>query len=64
MRGRGQFSAPNFVLFPAATPGNFLFFPLDETGNSGLRTGDYELLLYVVEGAMGGGPRRIPGPRS
>jgi len=59
-----EFTAPNLILFPGAAPGEFLSFPLDQTGNAGLRTGDYELLLYIVEGALGSGPKRIPGPRS
>lgn len=58
-----EVSAPNFVFFEF-DPTNIGIdtFPLDETGNATLRRGDYDLLVYTVEGAMGEGPSRIPGP--
>jgi len=58
-----QVSAPNviFLEFDPTSPG-LDPFPLDQTGNAALRSGDYELLVYTVDGKLGGGPQRVPGP--
>lgn len=42
-----EVTAPNIVFL------NGQPFPLDETGNGGLRTGDYELLAYTVDSRFG-----------
>jgi hypothetical protein len=56
-----QVSAPNelsFGLLPDGTPD---IFPLDETGNGALRSGDYNLSIYMVDGRPGNGPSQVPG---
>ena len=45
-----EVSAPNFVSFGYNPDGTPDLFPLDETGNGALRSGDYHLTMYVVSG--------------
>ena len=45
-----EVSAPNFVSFGYNEDGSPILFPLDETGNGALRSGDYNLTMYIVAG--------------
>ncbi|UTW56518.1 hypothetical protein [Kordiimonas sp. SCSIO 12610] len=59
---RGQYmievEAPDTVFLDFDGDGIFSDpFPLDASGNGALRTGDYELLMYVAGGALQGGVR-------
>jgi hypothetical protein len=45
-----EVSAPNFVSFGYDEAGEPILFPLDETGNGALRSGDYHLTMYIVAG--------------
>ena len=56
-----QVSAPNEVSFGLLPDGTPDLFPLDETGNGALRTGDYNLSIYMVDGKPGAGPSKVPG---
>lgn len=48
-----EVDAPNIVFIDLDGDGVPDPFPLDETGNGSLRTGDYELAIYSVDGKMG-----------
>lgn len=55
-------SAPNVVFLDLDGEGLFNDpIPLTAVGGAGLLAGDYELLVYIVEGALGNGPNRVPG---
>ena len=56
-----QVSAPNEVSFGLLPDGTPDLFPLDETGNGALRSGDYNLSIYMVDGRPGNGPSQVPG---
>ena len=56
-----QVSAPNILSFGIGADGNPILFPLEETGNGALRTGDYRLSIYSVTGKTGNGPGHVPG---
>ncbi|WP_298636292.1 hypothetical protein [uncultured Umboniibacter sp.] len=58
---RLEVSAPNLLSFGYDAAGNLQLFPLDETGNGALRTGDYNLSLYQVDGKPGQGVSSVPG---
>ncbi len=54
-------SAPNFVSFGYNPDGSPILFPLEETGNGALRTGDYNLSIYKISGKSGNGVSQVPG---
>lgn len=56
-----QVSSPNILSFDFTGDGIPDLFPLDETNNGDLRTGDYNLSIYKVTGKPGNGPSRVPG---
>ncbi|QBY05901.1 hypothetical protein E2K93_16700 [Thalassotalea sp. HSM 43] len=49
-------SAPDILLIPG-----FGFLSLDGSGNGDLRTGNYEVSMYVTNGRSGNGVSRVPG---
>jgi hypothetical protein len=48
-----EVDAPNIVYIDTTGDGVPDPFPLEETGNGSLRTGDYELAVYSVDGKLG-----------
>ncbi|NMP15445.1 hypothetical protein [Thalassotalea sp. Y01] len=51
-------SAPDLLLIPG-----FGFLSLDGSGNGDLRTGNYEVSMYITNGKSGNGPSRVPGKK-
>ena len=56
-----EVTAPNFVSFGYNSDGSPILFPLEESGNGALRSGDYNLSIYIVDGKPGNGVGSVPG---